>query len=88
MLYNVFDNKTGSGKASKIKANVNEVLAQELQKPLIKNFKKRKVYGSLKGNIWAAYLAKMKSLSSKNRSVLAEYNMKWLLSRSITSYQK
>ena len=64
MLYNVFDKKTGSGKANKIKANVNEVLAQELHKPLIKNFKKRKVYRSLKDNIWEAYLAKIGSLSS------------------------
>ena len=71
MLYNVFDKKIGSGKANKIKA----VLAQELHKPLIKNFKKRKVYRSLKDNIWEAYLAKMGSLSSKNRSVVAEYNM-------------
>ena len=75
MLYNVFDKKIGSGKANKIKANVNEVLAQELHKPLIKNFKKRKVYRSLKDNIWAVYLAKIGSLSSKNRSVVAEYNM-------------
>ena len=75
MLYNVFDKKTGSGKANKIKANVNEVLAQELHKPLIKNFKKRKVYRSLKDNIWEAYLAKIGLLSSKNRSVVAEYNM-------------
>ena len=65
MLYRVFDEKTGSGKTDKIKANVNEVLAQELHKPLIKNFKNRKVYRSLKDNIWAAYLAKIGSLSSK-----------------------
>ena len=48
---------------SKVKANVNEVLAQELQKPVIIIFKRRKVYARFKRNIWAADLAEMGSLS-------------------------
>ena len=42
MVYKFFDKKTGSG------VSVNEQLAGELHKPVIKNFKRRKIYGSLK----------------------------------------
>ena len=38
MVYNSFDKKIGSG------ARVNEDLAEELHKPVIKEFKRRKVY--------------------------------------------
>ena len=60
MMHKLFDKITGSG------ANVNEELAQELHKPVIKKFKRRKVYVKFKGNIWAADLAERGSLSSKN----------------------
>ena len=63
MVYNFFDKKIGSG------ASLNEELAQELHRPVIKNFKRRKVYARFKYNIWAADLAEMGSLSFKNRSV-------------------
>ena len=46
--------------------SVNEELAEELHKPVIKKFKKRKAYTRFKDNIWAAELAEMGSLSSKN----------------------
>ena len=49
--------------------NVNEKLAEELHKPIIKKFKRRKVFARFKDNIWAADLAEMGSLSSKNRNV-------------------
>ena len=42
-----FDKKIGSRATSKVKANVNEVLAQTLQKTAIKKFKRRKVYARL-----------------------------------------
>ena len=45
MVYKFFYKKTGSG------VNVNEVLAQELHKLMIKKFKRRKVYTRLKDNI-------------------------------------
>ena len=48
---------------------VNEKLAEELHKPVIKNFKRRKVYTRFKDNIWAADLAEMGSLSSENKNV-------------------
>ena len=59
MVYKLFDKITGSV------ANVNEELAQELHKPMIKKFKRRKVYVRFKDNTWAADLAEMGSLSSK-----------------------
>ena len=42
------------------------MLAQELQKPVITKFKKRKIYVRFRDNIWVADLAEMGSLSSKN----------------------
>ena len=63
MICKFFNKKTGSG------INVNEQIAEALHKPVIKKFKRRKVYARFKDNIWAAYLAKMESLSSKNKSV-------------------
>ena len=42
--------------------DVNEVLAQESRKPVIKNFKRREVYARFKDNIWAADLAEIGSL--------------------------
>ena len=45
MVYKFFDRKTGSG------ISVNEQLAEELHKPVIKKIKKRKVYARFKDNI-------------------------------------
>ena len=61
--YAFFHRKRESG------PNTSEVLAQELHKAVIKKFKRRKVYARFKDNIWAADLAEMGSLSSKNRRV-------------------
>ena len=58
-----FDKKTGLG------ISVNEQLAEELRKPVIKKFKRRKVYERFKEYIWAADLAEMGSFSSKNKYV-------------------
>ena len=63
MVYKCFDKKTGS------RISVNEKLAEELHKPVIKKFKRRKVYARFKDNIWAADLAEMESLSTKNENV-------------------
>ena len=40
-------------------------LAEELDKPVIKKFNKRKVYSKFKDNIWGVHLADMESLSKK-----------------------
>ena len=57
MFYNFFDLKTaGSGIKSMPQ---NEQLAEELHKPIIRKFKKRKVYSKFKDNIWGDDLADM-----------------------------
>ena len=63
IVYPFSNKKIGSG------VNVNEVPAQELQKPVTKKFKRKKVYSAFKDNIWVADLAEMGLLSSFNRGV-------------------
>ena len=45
----------------------NEQLAEELHKPIIKKFKKRKVCSIFKDNIWGANLADMQLTSKFNK---------------------
>ena len=45
------------------------ILADELHKPVIKNFEKRKVYSQFKDNIWGVDLADKQSLSRKNKGI-------------------
>ena len=45
------------------------ILADELHKPIIKNFEKRKVYSQFKDNIWGLDLADMQLLSRKNKGI-------------------
>ena len=65
MVYNFFDKiSKGSG--------INEPnyqLANELHKPIIRKFKKRKVYSSFRDNIWGVDLADMQSLSKYNKGI-------------------
>ena len=63
IVYKFFDKKTGSG------ISVNEQLAEVLPKAVTKKFTRRKVYPIFKDNMWAADLADMRSLSSKNKNV-------------------
>ena len=63
MVNKIWDKKTGSD------VNVNEVLAEELPKPVIKKFKRRKDYARFKDNSCAADLGEMDSISSFNCSV-------------------
>ena len=63
MVYKFFDKKIGSD------GNIYEVLAQEFHKPVNIIFKRRKVYARFNYCIWAADLAEMGSLSSKNWGV-------------------
>ena len=63
MFYKSFDQKTRPG------VSVNETLAEELHKLVVKRFKRKKVYARFKDNIWAADLLEMRSLSSKNQNV-------------------
>ena len=62
MVYQFFDRKTnGIGFKNEIKQN--QQLAEELHKPIIRKFKKRKVHSAFKDNIWAADLADMQLIS-------------------------
>ena len=63
MVCKFCDKKTESG------MTVNEQLAEESHEPVMKKFKRRKVYARFKDNIWAADLAEMGSLSSKNENI-------------------
>ena len=47
----------------------NKILAEELHKPVIKKFNKRKVYSQFRDNIWGVDLADMQSLSRKNKGI-------------------
>ena len=71
MVYKFFDKKSmGSGiardtiKSSSLERSSSK-LADELHKPFIKNFNKRKVYSQFKDNIRGVDLADMQSLSKK-----------------------
>ena len=66
MVYKFFDKKIGSRMTSKKISNLNEVLAQELHKPVIKKFKRGRVYVRFKDIIWAANSAEMRLLSFKS----------------------
>ena len=47
----------------------NYQLAEELHKPIIRKFKKRKVYSSFRDNIWGVDLADMQLLSKYNKGI-------------------
>ena len=64
------DKKTMSGKGNARHSFLdctenNKTLAEELHKPVIKKFNKRKVYSQFRDNIWGVDLADMQSLSKK-----------------------
>ena len=64
MVCKFFDKKS---KGSGLKEN--QQLADELHKPIIRKFKKRKVYSSFKDNIWDVDLADMQ-LSKYNKGII------------------
>ena len=69
MVYKYFDkNSEGSGHSLQVATNNENIqLADELHKPIIRKFKKRKVYSSFRDNIWGADLADMQLLSKFNK---------------------
>ena len=72
MVYKFFDKKSmGSGfkKLKNMTKSNSSILADELYKPIIKKFDKRKVYSQFKDNIWGVDLADMQSLSRKNKGI-------------------
>ena len=80
MVYKFFDSKvaspdkktvgSGATKSSSLeRVNENIKQANELHKPIIRKFNKRKVYSSFKDNIWGADLADMQLLSKFNKGI-------------------
>ena len=70
MVHKFFDKKSTSlnkSIGSGIANERNYQLANELHKPIIGKFKKRKVYSSFRDNIWGVDLADMQSLSKYNK---------------------
>ena len=65
MVYKFFDSKV-SGSGAKL-ISENEQLANELHKPIIRKFEKRKVYSTFKDNIWGVDLADIQLLSKYNK---------------------
>ena len=72
ILYKFFDKKsTGSGfkKLKNTTKPSSSILADELHKPIIRKFNKRKVCSQFKDNIWGVDLTDMQSLSRKNKGI-------------------
>ena len=77
MVYKFFDKKSIGSGVKKLKDTAKPsslecgslILADELHKPVIKKFNKRKVYSQFKDNIWGVDLADMQSLSRKNKGI-------------------
>ena len=67
MVYKFFDSKVSGSSAKLIPQN--EQLANELHKPIIRKFEKRKVYSTFKDNIWGVDLADMQLLSKYNKGI-------------------
>ena len=66
MVYKFFNKKT-SGGTVKNEIMPTKELAEELQKPIIRKFEKRKVESSFIYNIWGADLAEMQLISKFNK---------------------
>ena len=56
VVYKFFDKKS---KGNGIKSMSNQQLVDEIHKPIIRKFKRGKVYSSFKDNIWGPNLADM-----------------------------
>ena len=73
MVYKFFDTKVeGSGAKNVNNTKLtpqNQQLAEELHKPVMKKFKRRKVHAAFKDNIWGADLADTQLLSKYNKGI-------------------
>ena len=65
MVYKFFDKKTRGSDIKSIPQN--EQLAEERHKPIIRKFKKRKVYSTFKDKIWGADSADIHLISKFNK---------------------
>ena len=72
MVYKFFDKKSAGSGAKHVNTKItlqNQQLAEELHKPIIRKFEKRKVHAAFKENIWGADLADMQLLSKYNKGI-------------------
>ena len=72
MVYKFFDKKSKGSGAKQVNVKLtlqNQQLAEELHKPIIRKFEKRKVHAAFKDNIWGADLADMQLLSKYNKEI-------------------
>ena len=79
IVYKFFDSKVASPDKKSVGSGAkhvntklipqNEQLAEELHKPIIRKFKKRKVYSAFKDNIWGVDLEDMQLLSKYNKGI-------------------
>ena len=68
MVYKFFNKKSsGSGVRSRIMSN--QELVEELHKPIIRKFEKRKGYSSFKDNSWGADLADVQLINKFNKGL-------------------
>ena len=68
MVYKFFDNKS-KGADIKNETNENRQLTNELHRPNIREFRKRKVYSSFRDNIWSINLAGMQLISKYTKGI-------------------
>ena len=79
MVYKFFDSKVASPDKKSVGSGAkhvntklttqNQQLVEELHKPIIRKFEKRKVHAAFKDSIWGADLADMQLLSKCNKGI-------------------
>ena len=72
MVYKFFDKKSKGSGAKHVNtklATQNQQLAEELHKPVVRKFEKRKVHAAFIDNIWDADLADMQLLNKYNKRI-------------------
>ena len=72
MVYKFFDKKSKGSGVKHVNTKLtpqNQQLAEELHKPIIRKFEKRKVHAAFKDNIWDADLANIQLLSRYNKRI-------------------
>ena len=72
MVYKLFDKKSKGSGAKHVNTKLapqNQQLTEELHKPVIRKFEKRKVHAAFKDNIWGADLADMQLLNKYNKGI-------------------
>ena len=66
MVYKFFDKKSAGNGVTMLQ---NQQLVEELHKPIIRTFRKRRVYSSFKDNIWGVDLEDIQLISNFNKGL-------------------